>query len=172
VAGSCSTSSPTWWDLHRFRRIGDQARDPGRADSERLALLREAVALWRREPLAGVSGAWADRTRDGSRQAYLATVVAWAYAESRAGNADTVIAPLTDLVGEHPLAEPLVGGLMLALHVAGHTAAALECYTRLRGRLRDDLGIEPGAELRRTHLETLRRDQPSRMPVPASWTAA
>jgi DNA-binding SARP family transcriptional activator len=49
-------------DVHRFRGLVGQARDRACPDTRRVALLREALALWRAEPLAGLAGGWAQRT--------------------------------------------------------------------------------------------------------------
>ena len=50
-------------DLHRFRRMVQQAADPACDDAHRLTLLRGALRMWRGDALAGVPGDWADRTR-------------------------------------------------------------------------------------------------------------
>ena len=70
-------------------------------------------------------------------------------AELRLGRAGDVIGDLEDLVAAHPLRERLAGQLMRALAATGRTADALAVYERLRARLADELGVDPGAELRR-----------------------
>jgi DNA-binding SARP family transcriptional activator len=144
-------------DVHRFRRLCEQAREPASA-AEQAALLREALDLWRGEPLAGVAGDWAVRTRQAWRQQHVEAVLAWARAELRSGNPAAVVVPLTDLAGEHPLLEPLVAVLMQALYRAGDAAQALELYAVTRRQLVAELGVEPGAELRRVHQGILRDD--------------
>jgi DNA-binding SARP family transcriptional activator len=64
-------------DLHRFRRLIGQARDGDRRDDQPRGLLREALGLWRGEPLSDVTGAWAERTRPAWRQEYLDVVMSW-----------------------------------------------------------------------------------------------
>lgn len=147
---------PEQVDLHRFRRLDELARDPARSDAERVTLLRQARELWRGEPLAGLSGRWAERVRQSWRQPYLNLVVDWAQAESQVGNAAAAIPPLTDLTGEHPLAEPPAVALIRALAAAGHTADALRAYTELRARLREHLGVAPGPEAQALHRAILR----------------
>jgi DNA-binding SARP family transcriptional activator len=145
-------------DLHRFRRLLDRARDPSCGDEHRVVLLREALGLWRGEPLTGLPGQWAARTREGWRQQRLDAVLAWAQAELHVGNPAVVIPVLTDLLGEHPLVEPLTAALMRALHAAGRNAEALDRYTITRQRLVEELGVDPGAELQALHRAILRGD--------------
>jgi len=142
-------------DIHRFRRLASQAAETGRTDRERVMLLREAAGLWRGEPLAGLPGQWASRVRSGWHQQRVQAAVSWARAAQRIGEYDGIIAPLTDLAAEYPLAEPLVAALMRALDATGRRAEALEYYTSTRARLVDELGTEPGVELRELHRAVL-----------------
>src|SRR5690242_16465865 len=50
-------------DALRFGRLLERSRATA-TDADQLRLLREAVALWRGEPLAGLPGEWAGRTRE------------------------------------------------------------------------------------------------------------
>jgi DNA-binding SARP family transcriptional activator len=157
-------------DLHRFHRLVAQA-DVASGAAERVAALRQAMALWRGEPLADVPGEWAGRVREAWRQHYLAAVAAWAQAEVEVGNPAGVIGPLTALAGEYPLAEHLVAALMRALHAAGRTADALDRYVRLRHRLVEEVGVEPGTEVRALHRAILRGEPTDRRtgtPVPVT----
>jgi DNA-binding SARP family transcriptional activator/Flp pilus assembly protein TadD len=143
-------------DLHHFRQLVDRARNRYVEDAERIRLLREALALWGGEPLAGVPGEWAASVRAGCRGQRLDAAELWAQAELRAGNAAAVVGPLTDLVGEYPFAESLASALVRALHAAGRTAEALQTYRAARQRLVDELGAEPGAVLQSAHRAALR----------------
>jgi DNA-binding SARP family transcriptional activator/tetratricopeptide (TPR) repeat protein len=145
-------------DLHRFRGLAQRAREPDLADADRVALLRQAIDLWRGEPLAGLRGPWAARVREAWHQERLDTVVAWAHAELATGNPTAAIGPLTDLLEAYPLVEPVTVALMRTLHAAGHTAQALHCYATTRQLLIDELGAEPRAELRAAHRSILRGD--------------
>ncbi|WP_432974272.1 BTAD domain-containing putative transcriptional regulator [Dactylosporangium sp. CA-233914] len=138
-------------DVHRYRRLVDRSRAPDHADGERAKLLRDALALWGGEPLAGLKGEWIARMRDGWQQQHLETVIAWAQAELQAGDPAVMIEPLTEMVQQHPLVEPLTAVLMRALHAAGRTASALECYARAHDRLIEAVGVEPGPQLREVH---------------------
>jgi DNA-binding SARP family transcriptional activator/tetratricopeptide (TPR) repeat protein len=152
-------------DLHRFRRLADAAREPHQP-ADRAPLLREAVGLWRGEPLAGLPGPWVPRTRSAWRQEYLDAVVAWADAEIAAADPGTVLGPLSALADEHPLTESLVAALMRVLYAAGRGAEALDLYARTRRLLADQLGADPGPDLQRQHLALLRGDRPAAADAP------
>jgi DNA-binding SARP family transcriptional activator/tetratricopeptide (TPR) repeat protein len=147
---------PNWVDLHRFQRLVDHARAPECRPAECVVALREALALWRGEPMAGLGGDWVLGVRAAYTQRRLDAVLAWAAAELAADNPRAVVAPLIKLVAEYPLVEPLTAALMRALHASGRTSHALECYRSARRRLADELGAEPGPELRTLHRNILR----------------
>ncbi|MFD3581709.1 BTAD domain-containing putative transcriptional regulator [Streptomyces sp. NPDC058683] len=138
-------------DLHRFHRLVADARRAGRGDAEQVTMLREALDLWRGEPLAGLSGEWVARMRDTWQRQRLDAVTAWANAETAVGNHAVVIGRVPELIDEHPLMEPLVAVLMRALYESGRGSEALECFAEARKRLADELGADPGTELRRLH---------------------
>ncbi|HTI21373.1 MAG TPA: BTAD domain-containing putative transcriptional regulator [Kutzneria sp.] len=145
-------------DVHRFRSLVAQARQPDRDVRTRAELLRDALALWRGTPLAGMSGEWADAVRQAWQQQRVDAVVAWAEAELSVSGPAAVIDTVTGLLIQHPLHEPLAGVLMRAMHAAGRTGAALDVYARLRTELAAQLGIDPSAPLQRAHEELLRPD--------------
>lgn len=66
---------------------------------------------------------------------------------------------LAQVVAEHPLRERLQGQLMLALHRCGRRAEALATYRRAHRMIADELGVEPGMELRRLH-QAMLADEP------------
>jgi DNA-binding SARP family transcriptional activator/tetratricopeptide (TPR) repeat protein len=169
--GYALEAAPEAVDAHLLRMLVGQAREPGRDAAERTRLLRAAVELVRGEPLAGLPGHWAEQTRENLRRQYLDAAVAWASAEIAAGAPEMVFDRLSTLVDRHPLVEPLAAAYLRALHAAGQTAAALEHYARTRQRLVDDLGIEPGAELRQAHLAVLQGKPASPAPTPAQLPA-
>ncbi|MFF3617377.1 tetratricopeptide repeat protein [Streptomyces sp. NPDC002580] len=138
-------------DAHRVRNLVARARQDSGSDAVRVAMLREAMSLWQGQPLAGLSGDWAARTRENWLNQRIDAVLAWADAELRVGGHVVVIDTLSVLVAENPLVEPLAVALMRALHSAGRTPEALAGYAALRKRLADELGATPGAEARREH---------------------
>jgi DNA-binding SARP family transcriptional activator len=145
-------------DLHRFARLVEQG-DAGQ--------LTEALALWRGAPLAGIPGDWVEQVRDSWHRRRLEAVVRWAEAQLRLGHHDAVVTMVPDLVVEYPLAEQLQVVLMRALHAAGRDAEALDRYELMRRRLAEELGTDPGPELRALHSAILRGE----LPVPTAPAA-
>lgn len=62
------------------------------------------------------------------------------------------------LAAELPLRERVHAILVLALYRSGRQAEALACYDQVRARLADELGVDPGPELRHLHAQVLRQD--------------
>ena len=86
------------------------------------------------------------------------------------GREAALVTELESLVAEHPYRERLRAQLMLALYRSGRQADALDAYQAGRRVLQDDLGLEPGNELRDLEAAILRQDEalsPAR-PVPAA----
>lgn len=163
-------------DLHRFRQLVAAARSEGMPDAEQAKLLREALDMWSETPLAGLPGAWVDRARSGWEHERLDAATRWANLELRIGGSADVIGPIRELLREYPIAEPLADVLMRALASAGREAEALDFYSSLRTRLADELGTEPGSQLRAVHQAILRDELSGQVPrqagpVPASSAA-
>lgn len=148
-------------DVHRFRALvweGDEALRAGRVDRAR-ETLGAAVGMWRGEPFSGVAGHTglaADATR--LEQEYLAAVETRIAADLAGGCHHDLVGELEALVREYPFRERLWGHLMVALYRSGRQADALAAYQRVREVLRDELGLEPGGELRRIEAAVLRHE--------------
>ena len=83
----------------------------------------------------------------------------------RGGAAPDLVPQLLALVSEHPFRERPHALLMRALAVAGRQAEALDVYATVRARLADELGIEPGAELRAAQIAVLRQEAATAEPA-------
>jgi DNA-binding SARP family transcriptional activator/pimeloyl-ACP methyl ester carboxylesterase len=160
-------------DVHRFRvlvRAGDEALRAG-ASADARSLLADALSLWRAAPFTGVAehaGLAAEAVRlDQERLAALEARIA---ADLATGLHRELVGELELLVHEHPLRERLWCHLMLALYRSGRQADALAAYQRVRRILLDELGLEPGGELRRLETAVLCHElpPPADDPVPGA----
>jgi DNA-binding SARP family transcriptional activator len=145
-------------DVARFEVLLDGARTAARGGSWEAAAdqARAALALWRGEPLADVeSDALALREVPRLAELRLQATELRIGAELRLGLHGVVIAELERLAAAHPLREHLHALLMLALYRDGRQAEALAAYQHARRLLVDELGAEPGAELRELHQQIL-----------------
>jgi predicted ATPase/DNA-binding SARP family transcriptional activator len=139
------------------------AISPGDVDALRFERLvadgaeAEALALWRGPALVDV-GDFVEPYARRLEQLRLDATVAFLTGELDAGRAAGRVGELEALVAGHPLHEELTGLLMRALAAVGRQADALAGYEALRGRLADELGIDPGPQLQAVHLAVLRGD--------------
>ena len=145
-------------DLTRFERLAADAQAATRAGAwERAAAdAAAALALWSGEALSGVpSEALAARELPRLTELRLQAIETRSGAEIRLGRQSDVIAELRRLIVVHPLREHLRALFMLALYESGRQADALAAYQDARRILIEELGTEPGAELRDLHQRIL-----------------
>jgi YVTN family beta-propeller protein len=145
-------------ELERLVREGSEALREGRF--ERAAgLLREGLALWRGPPLPEFAyDSFAQREIGRLGELRLQALQGRIDADLALGRHALLVGELEALVSEHPLAERLRAQLMLALYRSGRQADALEVYRQTRRVLLDDLGLEPGEDLKRLHRAVLDHD--------------
>ncbi|WP_033439576.1 BTAD domain-containing putative transcriptional regulator [Saccharothrix sp. NRRL B-16314] len=160
---------PSAVDVVNFKRHADVARERF-AESDAEGALRfadAALELWRGEPLAGLTGPFAQAQRTRWRELRVATVELRAEAVLLLGRPAELVGELTALVAEFPLREGPRGLLMRALAGCGRNAEALDVYRDVRRVLVDDLGIEPSPQLRRLHDRIIADDHGTAAPVTA-----
>jgi predicted ATPase/DNA-binding SARP family transcriptional activator len=168
-SGAVATSPPGYrivladgqLDAHRFEAmVTEAAADMTAGRPEAAAIrLREALALWRGPALSDVASfafAQADAIR--LEEARLSAIEDRVEADLGCGRHASLASELEGLVAAHPLRERLCGQRMLALYRCGRQADALAAYQDLRGRLADELGIDPNPALARRHEAILRQD--------------
>ena len=126
---------------------------------------REALGLWRGPALADVLEV-EPLALEAARleELRLAAVEGRVEADLAAGLHAEVTGELERLVAEYPLRERLWRLLMLALYRGGRQADALAAYRRARAMLAEELGLEPGQELRQLERAVLRHEVPPAAP--------
>jgi WD40 repeat protein/DNA-binding SARP family transcriptional activator len=157
-------------DRERFEDLVEAGRGALAADDAARAaeILREALGLWRGPPLAELTfenSIHADVAR--LEEQRIEAVETRVEADLAAGREAELVGELRQLVALYPTRERLAGQLMLALYRCGRQADALESYNRARRTLVEDVGIEPGRELRRLHEAILHQDA-TLEPAPAA----
>jgi predicted ATPase/DNA-binding SARP family transcriptional activator len=159
-------------DADRFERLATEGGTAlGRKSyGEAAELLTEALALWRGPALADLRyDSFAQGEIARLEELRLAAVEDRIEAELGLGRHDQLVGELESLLSEHPTRERLRGLQMLALYRAGRQADALEAYRQARESLLEELGLEPGPELKELEQAILRQDEAlSRRPLPQS----
>ncbi len=127
-----------------------------------------ALGLWRGDPLAELAGSPDADVRIVNLVGLRAAAVQERFAALlAAGGGAELVADLEAAVAADPFAEGLWAALMVALYRAGRQADALDAYQRARTRLVDDLGLEPGDQLRTIEAQVIAHD-PALLPDPAT----
>lgn len=131
-----------------------QLRPEDRADR-----LASALQQWRGTPFADVDaepllGPLRARLEDLHLQAMVARLDACV----RAGRHREAVGELRAVLDQHPLREDVWANYALALYRSGRQADALGALATARRTLAEELGIEPGPELRRLQEQVLAQD--------------
>ena len=158
--GYVAAVSATQVDAEQFRVLAANgrrdldARRPGSAAAE----LRAALGLWRGEAYAEFDAPFAAAERTALEELRLAVVEDRIAADLAMNASQELVGELETLVGRHPWRERLWAQLMTALYRSGRQGDALGAFQRARRSLVDELGIEPGPELRAVEAMVLAQD--------------
>jgi predicted ATPase/DNA-binding SARP family transcriptional activator len=152
---------PSDVDAHRFvqqvanGRAHLQHGDAARASEE----LTEALRNWRGRPEIGFDGQrFGEAEVVDLEQARLDAIEERVAADLALGRHAGLVAELEPLTAAYPFRERLWAQLMTALYRCGRQAEALRAFQSARSMLADELGIEPGAELRQLEIDILNHD--------------
>jgi DNA-binding SARP family transcriptional activator len=155
------TVAPGVLDAHRFSALAEDGRTALAENRPEAAVetLTRALELWRGRAFADVpptSAVLAEAAR--MEESRLAAWQDLADAKLATGQHEVLCSELQALLAEQPLREPLWAKLMLALHRSGRRSDALRAYATARRTLLDELGVEPGEELREVNRTVLAGD--------------
>src|SRR3954470_5714767 len=145
------------------RRLTAPLLGPSPLTSEELAqavqTLDDALGLWRGRPYAELEEAPAAvAERAHLEELRLIALEDRAVARLALGDHATTAAELEALTAAHPLRERLWALRAVALVRSGRQADALDVLRQVRGVLDEELGLDPGAELRDLQGRVLRQD--------------
>ncbi|MBB4894643.1 DNA-binding SARP family transcriptional activator [Streptomyces olivoverticillatus] len=141
----------------RLAAEADKARGAGDRGRAR-ELMNQALGLWDGEPLAGLSGPYADTQRARLDEWRLSLLETRLDLDLEVGCHAEAVSELTALTAAHPLRERLRELLMLALYRSGRQAEALAVYADTRRLLADELGVDPCSELSELQQRILQAD--------------
>jgi DNA-binding SARP family transcriptional activator len=148
-------------DLHSFERLvsdGAELLERGRAE-DAAVLLQESLALWRGPALADVADEGVLRAAAARLdELRLVALERRIEADLACGRHAQLVGELEELAAEYPLRERPRALQMLALYRCGRQADALAAYRTARGKLVDELGLEPGSELQELERAILQHD--------------
>lgn len=130
-----------------------------------------ALRQYRGTPLsiAGL-GEWAEPHRVRLNMTRADLLETHSAARLRLGQATELVGELEDAVAAYPFREPLWELLITALYRTGRQTDALAAYRRVKGRLADELGLDPGPGLQQLEAQIL--VQASALGAPGSSAAA
>jgi predicted ATPase/DNA-binding SARP family transcriptional activator len=146
-------------DSPRFEELAARGRRELAADRPAVAIASfdAALGLWTGVALSDLPDVSFVRTAAARLEALrLGAVEDRFEAALRLGRHGEVLAELEASAGAHPLRERLAALRIRALYEAGQQSEALAAYEKVRGALAEQLGVDPGAELRQVHLAMLR----------------
>ncbi|MFH8974650.1 BTAD domain-containing putative transcriptional regulator [Streptomyces sp. NPDC017890] len=134
-------------DADRFAGLAAGARAEGDA-RVRARLLADALALWRGPAFADFAEeAFVRAAAHRLEEDRLAVLEGRAEARLDSGEHAVLAGELAELVERYPLRERLRSVQLRALYRSGRQSEALAGYEELRGRLADELGLDPSPEL-------------------------
>jgi YVTN family beta-propeller protein len=168
-AGYVLRAGPGELDLTVFTELVSAAErllpeDPAAA----AGTLRQALALWRGAALADLRlEPFATGVTDRLDDRRLAALERRAQADLAIGLGPELVPELERLVGDHPTRERLVAHLMVALYRSGRQSDALAVMQTCRRHLAQELGLEPGPELRQVEQDVLQHHEALAPPTPA-----
>ncbi|MFE7778869.1 BTAD domain-containing putative transcriptional regulator [Streptomyces sp. NPDC057445] len=148
----------------KYRKEAHLLAEEGRTE-EAAALTRRAAELWRGPALSGTRSHKLQSMAAQLDEYRLFNLETHVDLELQLGRHDQIIPELSARVAEYPLREGLRGRLMLALYRSGRQAEALEVFRSGRLILVEQLGLEPGDELRRLESAILAGDRDLHLPT-------
>src|SRR5262245_15397826 len=154
--------APGELDLERFEQLLEEGRAAAAAGDPTAASdrLRGALGLWRGPALADLlSEPFAAVEADRLEERRLLAMEARIDTDLALGRGPELVPELERVVGEQPFRERPLGQLMVALYRSGRQAEALAAYQALRHRMVEELGLEPGPQLRELEQRILRQDR-------------
>ncbi len=145
-------------DVQRFRTHVAYAQSALPDNELAASRYREALAVWRGDPLLGIGGEWSEVAREGLNSERLAAFMACHDCELGANRHMEILSELTELAARYPTDEGVLRRLMVALYRCGRQAEALVRYESTRAQLASALGVDPCPDSQSVYRQILRAD--------------
>ena len=150
-------------------------REVGRARAARVAgelpeaaqAVHAALQLWRGPAFDGLASPLLDGERGRLAERRISVLEERIEIDMALGNDRDLVSEVQRLVAEHPMRERLWASLMTVLYRSGRQGEALAAFRTLAGLLRDELGVDPSAELQELNQRILLNDPALGQPPPA-----
>jgi DNA-binding SARP family transcriptional activator/tetratricopeptide (TPR) repeat protein len=145
-------------DIEDFERSVREAREARKGGDliKASAMFSAANTLWRGVPMNGLDGPLIVAERDRLAEFRVEAAEEALEIEFECGRHREALPDLRALTASHPLRERLQYLLILALYRSDRAGEALQVFHDVQRILRDELGTDPGAELRHLHEQMLR----------------
>ena len=155
-------------------------REIGRARAARVAgelpeaaqAVHAALQLWRGPAFDGLASPLLDAERERLAERRISVLEERIEIDLAMGNDQDLVVELQRLVAEHPMRERLRGSLMTALYRSGRQGEALAAFLAVARYLREELGVDPSAELQDLYQRILANDPALAGAAPAASPAA
>ena len=159
--GYALEAPPDLVDAVAFQRLVEESAAARREGNHALglSLATQASSLWRGSAYADL--AYLDFLQPEIERLEELRLVALEErldAQLELGRHADALAEILRLAAENPLRERLQRQAMLALYRSGRQSEALELYAALRRRLGEELGLEPGSDVRELQRRILQQD--------------
>jgi DNA-binding SARP family transcriptional activator len=162
--------NPLVVDIHLFRSLvlGARAQIQDRRYTKAVTTLREALGLWRGEPIPDVRGARSSALRSQLDDEFLTAQKLLVEALLHAGRPEAALGHLENIVHDHDLDETLARLWITALHAVGRSDEARRYFAAFRPRFRRSFRAEPDIDLvaimTRSTTTSVRECRPHQLP--------
>jgi ATP/maltotriose-dependent transcriptional regulator MalT len=145
-----------WFDVEEFEGLLDRAGQAQTLDRlQEIALLGDALALYRGDYLEGVYHDWCVLERERLRGRYLAALETLARLYADRKDLHRAIELYQRLLVQDPYREPAHQALMRCYFRLGDRAAAIRQYQACANVLREELGLDPTPETEALYLQII-----------------
>jgi two-component SAPR family response regulator len=151
---SFNRQSDYWFDVEVFERLLDQSEEAVAAE-KKIALLQEALELYRGDYLGDTDAEWCTVDRERLKERYLKAMETLAALHTDQGTLQPAIELYQRVLAHDPYRESVYRDLMLCYYRLGDRASAIRQYQICTNVLRTELGLAPSPETAKLFLKII-----------------